>query len=102
MNTKDEGGALDFIRSIPPLEFDPALLQDYLESLRTATMSSEVTDLVETLYWDIEGDQRSERLNMLSLIANPQVDFDIGECFSFDDVAIDVECFERNCVNARW
>ncbi len=79
VNTKDNGGALEHIRSIPPLEFDPALVQDYLESFRTATMSSEVSDLVETLYWDIDNEEKGERLNMLSAIAEPHVYFDFDE-----------------------
>lgn len=79
VNTEDKCGVLDHIRSIPALEFDPALMQDYLESFKSATMSSDVSALVETLYWDLEREEKNDRLNMLSAIANPRVYFDSDE-----------------------
>jgi len=79
MNTKDENGILKHMRSIEPLEFEPADLQDYLECFGTAKMNSWVSDLVETRYDDIEGEEKANRLGMLSLIANPGVYFPIDE-----------------------
>lgn len=79
MNTKDDNGILNHMRLIEPLEFEPADLQDYLECFGTAKMNSSVSDLVESLYDDIEGDGKENRLEMLSLIANPNVYFSIDE-----------------------
>ena len=42
-------------------------------------MNSWVSDLVETRYDDIEGEEKANRLGMLSLIANPSVYFPIDE-----------------------
>ena len=84
VNTTDRGGVLDFIRTIPELEFDPALLQDCLESFKSARMNSEVTDFVETCYDDRGGKFAKERLQQVALIGDPSVYFDSDE-ISEDD-----------------
>lgn len=75
VNTKDKCGILEHIRSISELDFDPVMVQDYLEDFKTATMSSDVSDFVETAYWDIEGGERKNREEMLGVIADPHIHF---------------------------
>lgn len=79
MNTKSKSGYLDFLRSIEPLDFDPALAGDYLQCFQSDAAKAFVVDELEHLYSELK--KPGERLEMMSIIANPNVHFD-----SDDDV----------------
>jgi len=79
INTKDQGGILDLIRSVPHLEFDPAMMQDYLEVFNSTTVSPDVADFVSTAYSDLPWGDVAKRRELLELIADPQVTFDFDE-----------------------
>jgi hypothetical protein len=74
MNTKSTSGHLDFLRSIEPLEFDPALTGDYLQCFQSDAVKSFVVDELEHLYGELE--KPRDRLEMMSVIGNPNVYFD--------------------------
>lgn len=85
LNTKEQSGLLDHIRSIEPLGFDVALLQDYLQAFRSEVGKQSVLDELEALYEDVE--RPGDRLKALQLIGDPHVDFDWGDGESEDDDA---------------
>ena len=74
MNTNSTSRYLDFLRSIPPLDFDPALLSEYLDCFQSSAAKSFVVDELEHHYAEMEECQ--ERLNMIDVIGNPNVYFD--------------------------
>jgi len=74
MNSTEESGALEYLRKIDPLEFDPAMIADYFESFRTHTARMVAADEVEALYDLLE--KPGERIKAMSLIGNPSVHFD--------------------------
>ncbi len=78
MNTEDNSGYLKFLRSIEPLDFDPALVDEYLDCFKSDASKSQVMDELEQLYEDLEGNV-GERLEMISVIGAPNVYFDEDE-----------------------
>lgn len=74
MNTKSSSGYLEFLRSIEPLEFDPALAGDYLQCFQSDAAKAFVVGELETIYDELE--KPGERLEMMSVIGNPNVYFD--------------------------
>lgn len=74
MNTEGSSGYLKFLRSIEPLDFDPALVDEYLDCFKSDASKSHVMDELEQLYQDFEGDV-GERLEMISVIGAPNVYF---------------------------
>lgn len=77
-NTKDESPFYSFLKDIEPLEFDIALLQEHISELCIGKISQQLIDEVESMYQEFEIDI-GERLEMLRLIGNPGVLFDIPE-----------------------
>jgi hypothetical protein len=73
MNTTDSNGILNHMRSIDPLPFDAADVQDHLQIFQADSSKGQIMDEVESHYDDIP--DKVERLSMLSLIANPNVFF---------------------------
>jgi hypothetical protein len=73
MNTKEISGYLRFLQGIEPLPFDPALVGDYLECFRSHAAAVEVVDELEAHYEVLE--HKGERLEIMSIIASPSVDF---------------------------
>lgn len=67
MNTKDSSSYLKFLRSIEPLEFDPALVSDYLECFKSDSGNTFVMDELEYLYSESVSDVK-ERLEMMQVI----------------------------------
>lgn len=77
MNTKATSGLLDYLRSIEPLGFDEALAPDYLQCFQSEEAKRYVMDELEEHYINL--DNPGERLEQMSLIGNPMVDFDLPE-----------------------
>lgn len=75
INTKSSAGYLEFLRSIEPLEFDPALVGDYLECFQSDSGKAFVMDELEHLYEETVNDF-GERLEMMRVIGSPDVHFD--------------------------
>ena len=74
MNTKAISGHLEFLRSIPPLDFDPELANDYLECFQSNANYGLVLGELEHHYGELSNP--GERLEIMDLIANPNVHFD--------------------------
>jgi hypothetical protein len=77
MNTEETSGYLKFLREIEPLDFDPALVNDYLDCFRSDSARAQVIDELETLYEDIP--DTKERFAMMRVIGAPNVYFDEDE-----------------------
>ena len=77
MNTKTTSGYLEYLRSIPPLDFDPGDIRDYLDCFQSDAAKSFVVDELEHHYLELEG--RQERLRMIDIIGSPGVDFEDTE-----------------------
>lgn len=74
MNTNETSGYLKFLREIEPLDFDPALVDDYLDCFRSGSARAQVISELESLYEDIPNTK--ERLAMMGVIGAPNVCFD--------------------------
>ena len=86
MNTKSTSGYLDFLRGIPPLDFDPALIGDYLDCFQSDASRAFVMDELEHHYDEMEGN-KGDRLELMGVIGSPHVYFDSPD----DDLADDEE-----------
>jgi hypothetical protein len=75
MNTKASSGYLDFLRGIYPLDFDPALVGDYLDCFQSDASKAFIMDELEHLCEEME-ESKGERLRLMGVIGLPGVDFD--------------------------
>jgi len=78
MNTGSKSGYLDFLRSIPPLEFDPELVGDYLDCFQSDASKASVMDELEHLYEELNG-KKTARLEQIKVIGAQGVYFDTAE-----------------------
>ena len=74
MNTQKDSSLLRFMKSIDPLDLDPALAGEYLMCFQSETLKAFVVDEIEVCYEDIR--DRKERRQMMDLIGDPNVLFD--------------------------
>lgn len=75
INTESTSGYLKFLRDIQPLEFDPGLINDYLECFQSDSAKAFVMDELEHLYSEME-ENVGERLKLMRVIGAPNVYFD--------------------------
>lgn len=75
MNTRSTSGYLGFLRKIEPLDFDPALADEYLACFASDSAKAMVMDELEHHYSELEGGSRS-RLETMAIINAPNVYFD--------------------------
>lgn len=73
MNTKTTSGYLKFLREIPPLDFDPGLIDDYLDCFQSDAAKAYVMGELETHYEDLSN--KRERLQTMQIIGSPNVYF---------------------------
>lgn len=73
INTKSSSGYLDVLRSIEPLEFDPALTSEYLQCFQSNAAKAFVIDELTHLYEQLENS--GERIELMSLVGDPGVYF---------------------------
>ena len=74
MNTKETSGYLEFLRSISPLDFDPALVDEYLDCFKSDAAKAFVMDELEHHYEEITN--TGERLALMDVIGSSGVYFD--------------------------
>lgn len=79
MNVEPSTGYLKFLKDIEPLDFDPALVSDYLDSFKSDALKAEVMDELESLYEDLESKEREQRLKIMAIIGASGVYFDDPE-----------------------
>lgn len=75
MNVEADTGYLQFLKETPPLDFDPALIPDYLDCFKSDTFKADVMDELEHHYSEMERDERNERLERMGVIGAPNVYF---------------------------
>jgi len=83
MNVEVDTSYLQFLRGTPPLEFDPALIADYLNCFKSDSSKAGVRDELAHLYKEMERDEREQRLKRIEVIGAR------GVFFPDDDDEID-------------
>ena len=81
-NTKDSNAFMRYIKTVTPLEFDAALINEYIEDIGNGTIPQALIDEVETLY--VENDYSVSRMEQVDVIGSHTVDFeymDVHNCF---------------------
>lgn len=75
MNTEASNGYLKFLRGIAPLDLDPADVGDFLDCFQSDAAKSLAMDQLEFQYDEMDSKTRSERLETMKVIGNPNVYF---------------------------
>ena len=65
------------MKAIEPLQFDPGLINDYLQCFASDEKKLNVLDELEHLYGDLKNVR--QRLNEMDVIGNPNVFFDFDD-----------------------
>ena len=81
LNTKHHSDFYDFIKSIPALDIDIAMIQDYLFELIKGEIPQQLIDELEELYLNSNFDKK-ERLAMLECIGDTH-------CYFYDEESQD-------------
>ncbi|MFQ7463067.1 MAG: hypothetical protein ACLRMK_08440 [Agathobacter sp.] len=77
---KRKSGVFELLNNMEYLDLDDALINDFLADLCEGRVNDSLIDCVEELYGEIEdGKQRRERKELLSLVGNRSVLFDIED-----------------------
>jgi len=93
INTQDINAFMRFIRQIEPLDFDIALVNEYIEEICNAHISQNLVDETEALYEDLQSAR--DRLEIINLVGNANVDFEYSEimkCYYLMKSLINGEC----------
>src|SRR3546814_15395845 len=80
----------DLLRGIEPLNFDPELVEDYLDCFQSYSARTQAADEMATLYEDVPA--AGERLRLIGVIGSPNVNFtedDDEDAFEDEDVHFD-------------
>ncbi len=78
VNKPEDSGQLKFIKSIEPLDFDPACTADYIQCLLSDVKRQTLMDQLEHFY-EAEVDNLSERKEHIDAISQPDWYWDDGE-----------------------
>lgn len=85
---KSNTGVFQLLNSIDSLDFDAALVNEYLADLCVGNVNDSLIDYIDDLYEEVEDKkQRKERTETLSLIGNRSVWFDNEDDDVIDDEA---------------
>jgi hypothetical protein len=90
MNTNSTSSYLEFLRNIPPLDFDPALIGDYLDCFQSDASKACVMDELEHHYAELGG-AKGERLEIMGVIGSSNASF-----YSPDDDLTGDDAFDFN------
>lgn len=88
MNVEPTTGYLQFLKGTPPLEFDPALVPDYLDCFKSDASKASVMDELEHHYECMGKEEMNERLQRIGVIGTSEAFFDDEE---IDDSGFDEE-----------
>lgn len=91
MNVEPTTGYLQFLKGTTPLEFDPALVPDYLDCFKSDASKASVMDELEHHYEEMGKAERKERLERMGVIGAtgvyfPQDDEEIDDNNSWEEV----------------
>ena len=98
-NTNEKHPFLKFIEEIKPLPFEAEFITEYIEEICNGNIPQQLVDEADALYEDIENGK--ERREMLSLIGDPNVDFEfpyIKRCLNIIHNIIDNEMIDKNAI----
>jgi len=96
MNTQDQNSFIRFIKDIVPLDFDVALVNEYIEELCKGHITQDLVDQVESIYEDMQSVKN--RLELIHLIGNPNVNFDYAEIWDCYDMMKSLVVGEYDCI----
>lgn len=77
MNTNDQDAFMRFVKGVEPLNFDIALVNDYIEEICKWHIPQQLIDEVSEMYYDLPSIK--ERLELIGCVGNTQIHFDYGE-----------------------
>lgn len=82
MNIEPTTGYLQFLKATPPLEFDPALVPDYLDCFKSDASKAAVMDELEHHYECMDKEEMTERFERIGVIGAPGVFYedDFNDC----------------------
>lgn len=78
-NNTETTGFFQYLRSIPCLEFDPAMIQEYIADIANNQLSQALVDEVMTLYEDMPSDIVRKRKESLTPISDSHCIFDFDD-----------------------
>lgn len=78
-NNAETTGFFRYLHSIPCLEFDPAMIQEYIADIANNQLSQALVDEVTTLYEDMSSGEVHERKESLTPISDPHCIFDFDD-----------------------
>lgn len=79
MNADPSSGYLKFLKGIGPLDFDPALVDEYLDCFKSDASKAQVMDELESHYEEMDPEERKERLKTMGFIGAPSIYFNDPE-----------------------
>lgn len=100
-NCKEKSAYLKFIDDITPLDFDPPLVMDYINSISYGNFPQGLVDEVETIY--DENNYSFERVQLVDLIGCSNVEFDypyIDECYQILNNVIKTKDIDDNTIKS--
>lgn len=93
INTQDRNAFMRFIKEVEPLNFDIALVDEYIEELCNRNIPQHLVDEVECMYMDIPSIK--DRLDLINCVGNTRISFDYGEikeCYNMMQSLVTGEC----------
>ncbi len=75
MNVEPTTGYLKLLKSVPPLDFDPADVPDYLACFKSDAAKAGVMDHLEYHYEEMGKEERNKRLELISLVGERHLSF---------------------------
>lgn len=76
MNVEPNTGYLQFLKETSPLEFDPALVSDYLNCFKSDASKASVMDELEHHYECMGKEEMKKRLERIAVIGAPDLFFE--------------------------
>lgn len=100
-NTNEKHPFLKYIEEIEPLPFEVEFISGYIEDICNGNIPQQLVDEADALYENIENGK--ERREMLSLIGNPNVDFEfphIKKCLDIINSVVENETIDKEAIKA--
>lgn len=99
-NSKEKSGFFNFLDDIKPLDFDSALVIEYIEEISNGVIPRSLIDNVKQIYSD--NGYKPDRKELIKLIGNPYVSFEqinIFKCYSILNDIIQNNTIEESMIN---
>ncbi len=96
INTQEKSAFFRFIKEIEPLNFDIALMNNYIEELCRGYIPQDLVNEVECLYEELPSSE--ERLRLIDLIGDSNVMFDYATLRKCYDMLKSLVAGEYDCI----